>query len=166
MEPKECEDFSSAFFRLLFDSHDQFERCTNDQGVFAFATLAALSFAAFVVIDQIVALVRRFGFTASGAGSLGINLDGSLAAIAAKVFGIIMFGMIAAWIVAFFAAVVDFLQLAPQTAVATGVLWQVIYAQLLARFGGKGKAEVSPPQARPPLPPEGEIQRPTEEVAE
>jgi hypothetical protein len=75
--------------------------------------------------------------------------------------------MVAAWLVAFFAIVIEFLQLAPQTAVATGVLWQVTYAQLLARFGRDqdGTAGTGAPVA-PPLPLPADIQQPTEEVAE
>jgi hypothetical protein len=167
MVPAGCEDFWAAFFRLLFDSHDSLERCTNDQGVYAFAVLAALAFGAFVVIDQIVALVKRFGFAATGAGNLGITLAGSPFWIAIKLLGIVAFGMVAAGIVAFFAAIVDFLQLAPQTAVAAGVLWQVIYAELLERLGERGQPDSRPPSSQGAQLPEPEvIQEPTEEVAE
>jgi hypothetical protein len=166
MEQTKCADFSDAFWRLLFDAYDGAERCTDVHGVCAFATLAALSFAAFVVVDLMVFVVRRFGFAAAGAGSLTIERDGTWWGITLKTLAIVLFGMLAAWIVAFFAAIVEFLQLAPQTAVATGVLWQVTYAQLLARFGRDQEASPFTAQGAPPLPPPADIQQPTEEVAE
>ena len=159
MEPSKCTDFSDAFFRLLFDAYDSAERCADIRGVCSFATLAAVSFGAFVVVDLMVFVVRRFGFAAAGAGSLTIERDGTWWGISLKTLAIVLFGMIAAWIVAFFAAVVEFLQLAPQTAVATGVLWQVTYAQLLARFGRDQEGAPAPP-------PPPDTQQPTEEVAE
>lgn len=136
MAANSCSDVQTAFERLIFDAHDTFERCEDPTGVLAFAFLAALAFGAFVIIDVMVALVRKYGFAAEGAGQMGLQSDteGSWV-FAGKALFVILFGMIAAWIVAFFAAVVDFLQTAPHTAVATGVLWQVTYAQLLNRFG-------------------------------
>lgn len=167
-----CVDLYTAFARLIFDAHDKFDRCDDATGVVAFACLAALAFGAFVIIDVMVALVRKYGFAAEGAGSMGIDSGGE--ASGWRIFGkslfVILFGMIAAWIVAFFAAVVDFLQTAPHTAVATGVLWQVTYAQLLNRFG----QTVKDPQAEKPdreeqnapADEEAELQQATEEVAE
>jgi hypothetical protein len=114
---------------------------------------------------MMVFLVRRFGFAASGAGSLTISREGTWWGIGLKTIAIILSGMVAAWIVAFFAAIVEFLQLAPQTAVATGVLWQVTYAQLLVRFGRDQEEVRNPPAAVPP-PLAPEIQHETEEVAE
>jgi hypothetical protein len=112
-----------------------------------------------------VALVRRYGFAASRAGELGVDANGIGFGGA---LGIIVFGMVAAWIVAFFGAIIDFLQLAPQTAVATGVLWQVTYAQLLARFGNRDDS--SPPDQAPPNPVDAQPPPPeqpaTDEVAE
>jgi hypothetical protein len=160
-----CASTYEAFWRLLFDSYDSSERCSDVEGVCAFATLAALSFGAFVVVDMMVFLVRRFGFAASGAGSLTISREVTWWGIGLKTIAIILSGMVAAWIVAFFAAIVEFLQLAPQTAVATGVLWQVTYAQLLVRFGRDQEEVRNPPAAVPP-PLAPEIQHETEEVAE
>ena len=165
-----CSGFSDAFFRLLFDAHDTLQRCNDANGVYAFATLASLAFGAFVLIDILVAIVRHFGFAAEDAGALGMDGDGNVWTTSFKAIGVVAFGMIAAWLVAFFAAIIDFLQMAPHTAVATGVLWQVTYAQLLARFGssvrdpngqndGAGEAPGKPPPA-------DEMQFVTEEVAE
>lgn len=151
-ETSQCSEFGEAFWRLIFDAYDQVERCSNEQAIFAFATLAAFSFAAFVVIDLMVLLVRRYGFAAKGAGELGIDGVGTVGSILMKALGVIVFGTIAAWIVAFFGAIVEFVQTAPQTAVATGVLWQVTYAQLLSRFGGRDAD-------RPPRPEAPEDQR-------
>ena len=162
MEAPECTLVSDAFWRLLFDAYDAGERCTNVSGVYAFAALAALSFGAFVIVDLMVFVVRRFGFAAVGAGTLTIEREGTWWGISLKALAIVLFGMIAAWIVAFFAAVVEFLQLAPQTAIATGVLWQVTYAQLLARFG----RDEEPRADDPPPPRPRDIQQPTDEVAE
>lgn len=167
MNPAACQNTSDAFWRLLFDAYDSAERCSDIYGVYAFATLAALSFGAFVVVDMMVFLVRRFGFAATGAGSLTIERDGSWWGVGIKTLAIILFGMVAAWIVALTAAVVEFLQLAPQTAIATGVLWQVTYAQLLARFG-RDQEEAGGSQGAPLVPPPSPptIQPATEEVAE
>ena len=166
-ELTKCAGFSEAFWRLLFDAYDGADRCTDTHGVLAFATLASISFGAFVVVDLMVFIVRRFGFAAAGAGTLTIERDGTWWGISLKTLAIVLFGMVAAWLVAFFAIVIEFLQLAPQTAVATGVLWQVTYAQLLARFGRdqEGTAGTGAPVA-PPLPLPADIQQPTEEVAE
>ena len=167
-----CADFSTAFVRLLFDAHDTFARCEDATGVFAFASLAAIAFASFVIIDVMVALVRKYGFAADGAGSMGIDSEGAASSwgFVGKSAFVIIFGMIAAWIVAFFAAVVDFLQTAPHTAVATGVLWQVTYAQLLNRFGATVKdpdqERRDPAELEEPVDEEAEIQEATEEVAE
>lgn len=169
-----CESFSTAFGRLIFDAHDSFARCDDPTGVLAFSTLAALSFGAFVIIEVMVALVRRYGFAAEGAGSIGLDDDQQASGL--KLFGkslfVIVFGMIAAWIVAFFAAIVDFLQTAPHTAVATGVLWQVTYAELLKRFGTTITEDTKEPDPTKDgqLPDrddeEIEVQEATEEVAE
>jgi len=164
-----CSGFSEAFWRLLFDAHDALPRCADANGVLAFATLASLAFAAFVVIDLLVAIVRHFGFAADEAGEFGMGDQGGVVITSIKAIGVIVFGMIAAWLVAFFAAVIDFLQMAPHTAVATGVLWQVTYAQLLARFGSTVKEDGGEPATNPhspPLPAFEEMQTATEEVAE
>lgn len=164
----DCQTTYEAFWRLVFESYDGLDKCGNVSGVYAFAWLASLAFGAFVVVDMMVFLVRRFGFAATGAGTLTIERNGTWLSISLKTAGIILFGMIAAWIVAFAAVIVQFLQLAPQTAIAAGVLWQITYAQLLARFGddlqgGAGGGPGSPP-GPPPAPPV--IQPATEEVAE
>lgn len=170
----DCSNFSSAFWRLVFDAHDGLARCDGYNAVLAFATLAALSFGAFVVIDVMVLMVRRYGFAANGAGELGVDGEGALKSILGKALAVLLFGAIAAWIVAFVAAIVEFVQTAPQTAVATGVLWQVTYAQLLSRFGGKDKDQAPKSEADPAKVPEVEadddadfvVQRATEEVAQ
>lgn len=161
-----CSDFGDAMWRLVFDAYLASERCNDVKGVYAFATLAACSFAAFVVVDLIVYTVARSGMTATGAGNLAIKWEGSGWALALKLFPIILFGMVAAWIVALFAAIVEFLQLAPQTAIAAGVLWQVTYAQLLARLGKEVKDPPAPAPATAVVPSPTGIQAPTEEVEE
>lgn len=165
-----CSGFQDAFHRLVFDTHDQLSRCTDANGVYAFATLASLAFGAFVIIDLLVAIVRHFGFAANDAGDLGMNDQGGVWITSFKAIGVIIFGMVAAWLVAFFAAIIDFLQMAPHTAVATGVLWQVTYAQLLAKFGPTVKDEDDPDaagtSAAPVQPEPAEVQASTEEVAE
>lgn len=170
-EAADCSTAIDAFSRLVFDAHDTMDRCTNSQGVYAFASLAALSFAAFVTIDLLVALVRKHGFAAEGAGDLGVRRDGVGIPQLKTTLLIIIFGAVAAWIVAFFAAVVDFLQTAPHTAVATGVLWQVTYAQLLNRFGStikspKDGSDQGTVPSRGGSTHEPEKQPETEEVAE
>lgn len=170
-EAADCSTVIDAFGRLVFDAHDKLDRCTNSEGVYAFAFLAALSFAAFVTIDLLVALVRKYGFAAEGAGDLGVKRDAVGWTQVITTGLIIVFGAVAAWIVAFFAAVVDFLQTAPHTAVATGVLWQVTYAQMLNRFGStiKSPKNGSDPGTAPSTAGsthEPEKQPDTEEVAE
>ncbi|MCY0095051.1 hypothetical protein [Hoeflea ulvae] len=73
-----CSGVYEAFMRLLFDAHDTLPRCTDANGVLAFATLASLAFAAFVVIDLLVAIVRHFGFAADDAGEFGMGDQGGV----------------------------------------------------------------------------------------
>jgi hypothetical protein len=172
MAMQDCSGIGPAFRSLVFDAFDTHDRCAGETAVLAFATLAALSFAAFVVIDVFVLLVRRYGFAARGAGEFGIDDAGTPGSIVLKAVVVLVLGAAAAWIVAFFAAIVEFVETAPQTAVATGVLWQVTYAQLLSRFGGKD-VNPAPDGKNPPDRPsldrrEGElpVQMVTEEVAQ
>lgn len=150
-----CDALMTAFYRLVFDAHDGLNRCGGENAVYAFAFLAALSFGAFVIIDFMVVTVRRFGLAAKGAGDLGRDSEGlSGWGFVVSTLMIVLCGAAGAWIVAFFAVVVDFVQTAPHTAVATGVLWQVTYGQLLERFGSNGeKAGGDPLPGAPPAQP-------------
>lgn len=131
-----CDSVYSAFWLLLFDAYDSSAPCSNDAGVYAFAWLAAISFAAITIVDIIIFLLRKYGMSANTSRA-GFNNKDSWYAIVGKAALAIVAGATAAWIVAFLAAIVEFLKIAPQTAVATGALWQVAYSQLLTRLGSQ-----------------------------
>lgn len=152
-----CTSFSQAFWVLMFESQD-LTPCEGPEAVFAFAALCALAFGAFVLIDFLLSVIVKYGFQSDEEG-MGIEHGWST-------FFIIVFGMVAAFIVGFFAAIIDFLQLNAQTAVATGVLWQIVYARMLSHFRERNAAagrDQPPPEAIP----DSEIVQPvTEELEE
>ncbi|MBX3570010.1 MAG: hypothetical protein KF914_18250 [Rhizobiaceae bacterium] len=156
-----CDAVLSAIYLLAFDSYDEGTPCTNDIGVYAFACLAALSFAAITAVDLIIFLLKRYGLSTS-VSRVGFVSEDGVGRTLWKALLAVVLGAIAAWIVAFLAAIVEFLKIAPQTAVATGVLWQVAYAQLLTRLG----SEATPGKtSSAPVPPR-DIQKPAVEVEE
>lgn len=160
---KLCDAVVPAIRLLVFDSYDEHTPCSNDVGVYAFAFVAALSFAAVTAVDLFIFLLRKYGLS-SGNSRVGFaNEDGVWTTLGKAALAVVL-GACAAWIVAFLAAIVEFLKIAPQTAVATGALWQVAYAQLLTRLGsetpGSGNAAERPGE----LP--KDIQKPADEVEE
>ncbi len=125
---------------------------TRPWNVLAFAVLSAIAFTIVVIADFSVFMVRRSGYSASGAGSLGIMHS-------VKTLWIIAYGALGAFLVAVLAAAVDLFQINSQTAVITGVTWQIAYAKLLTRFTETMKAA---PDAAVKISP-AETQTPTEE---
>lgn len=104
----------------------------------AFSVVAALTFVAFVVIDFSVFMVRRYGFKALGAGELGI-------AHGIGTVVVIFFGAVGAMIVGFAAAILDLLQLNAQAGLVTGITWQIVYANMLARARGQAREQPGEP---------------------
>lgn len=146
--PEACDSVANAVSLLVFDAFDSDAPCQNATGVYAFAWLAAMSFAAVTIVDLIIFLLRKYGLSAN-ASRAGFRNEDSWPATVAKAALAIFAGAIAAWIVAFLAAIVEFLKIAPQTAVATGALWQVAYSQLLTRLGNETGGTPPPPAGTP-----------------
>jgi len=95
--------------------------------VAAFGLVAAFAFGVIVAIDLSVFLVKRYGYATDNAGTLGILHS-------VKTAGIIVFGAIGSFMVAVLAAMIGLFEINAQTAVVTGVTWQIAYATLLSRF--------------------------------
>lgn len=96
----------------------------------AFATWAAISFMAFVIVDLSRFLVSKYSFKISADSQLGIQHG-----LFSTLF-LLFVGTIAAWVVGVFAYLIDLLNPTIQTSAAVGVLWQVTYVQMLARLKG------------------------------
>lgn len=162
-----CNSVSGALRLLVFDAYDGSNTpCINDYGVYAFSMLASIAFVAVTVVDIIIFLLKKYGLT-SNTSRVGFETNDGFLVILFKASLAIVTGAMAAWIVAFLAAIVEFLKIAPQTAVATGALWQVAYSQLLTRLGNdiQGSNSGRGPVA-PTLPPPVVVQRAETEVAE
>ena len=112
---------------------------------FAFATWAAIAFIAFVLIDVSQFLVSKYSFRNAANSELGIKHGFESTLL------LLVVGAIAAWVVGAFAYFIDLVNPTIQTSAAVGVLWQVVYAQMLARLKGVlPEAERGPPDDEMP----------------
>lgn len=96
-----------------------------------FATISALSFGAIVVVDLSAVIITRIGFGSAKGGALGLRHGwGTLL--------VIVFGAVGAWIVGLLAVMIDMFEIKAQTAVLSGIAWQVVYAKIIERAGTAG----------------------------
>ena len=105
----------------------------NIWDVLAFSNVAAFGFLCFVILGIIADFVTRNGPNARAAEPT--------ANMASPRFWIaVALGVIAAGVVAILASVFNILQINVQSALITGLTWQVVYARLIAQMNSTARA--------------------------
>ncbi len=110
--------------------------------VLAFGNVAAIGFVCFVLLDLIQNYIRRHGPSRATENLNPTPID-------FRFWVAVVLGVLAAFIVAVLATVFNILQLNVQSALITGLTWQVVYVRLITLMNGTAASIRTTPLPQP-----------------